>query len=255
MKDLEYIKALTDIDESFVQEALSVNDSTTKRRFSKRFVAIAVAAAILVLIATGWIYASNISAQFKISKSISLPDSIANEVPIPVLTPNSTNAEYGGYEHLLTRLPIIAEQYGVTYEEVSHYRLKNDGEYFIETGAFFTDDEAFAFFFTSDSVLETENHVYVVLYNEQKNEYKYEHRSFINTGSYTVSVKAEHGWSIIGAGSYFFSETTSTGSGKIKDLDDQEKELEIAVMISEEYMRYEYEYRKSHGMEIYFDMS
>lgn len=251
MRGNEFLDKMDLVDPMYVEAA----DSTTVKLSPKRKIVLLVAAVMLVLVATGWMYAANISVQFKISKSISLPDSIANGVPIPVLTPNSTNAEYDGHEHIPIRLPRIAEQYGVTYEEISHYRVKNDGEFFIETGAFFTDEEAFAFFFTSDSVFETENHVYVVLYNAQKDEYKYEHRSFTNMGSYTVTIQAEHGWSIIGAGSYFFSETTSTGAGKIKDMHDQEKELEIAEMISQEYMRHDYEYRKSHGMEIIFDMS
>lgn len=242
MKDLDYIKALTDIDESFVQEALSVNDSTTKRRFSKRFVAIAVAAVMLVLLATGAGVISLISTNISTNCIVKVSKTNMSEVEKTEL--NTYEREFIAFledkyddeyadimEGMLKQTTYgkernqeIASKYNIGFRGVMYYRIHEYEEHIVECGAFQkTNNGVFIYLNTDDNRFYSEARVFMYLYNDTTKEVIVDYAVIDRKGSYTANIDAEEGWTVLYAVVHIYHDYDIGGAGSTYEWADEEE--------------------------------
>ncbi len=194
MKDLEYIKALTDIDESFVQEAMSSNKIKVTSKLSKKLiVAVAAVLALLTLLAC-------------VDNGITLVDSVEDDI----------FTDDGTLEPAEVRLKEICEEYGMPtdmgiddgYADCTgyYYQDMQIGDYYYEFGYVSTGHKIFAFYLTNDNESEIKIETFQMLCNETEDEFKTETEYKKNCGTTVIMRDVEEGWKLFGSGSYFSGE-------------------------------------------------
>ncbi|MBQ8623613.1 MAG: hypothetical protein IJ424_04450 [Oscillospiraceae bacterium] len=218
MKNFEYIKALTDIDENYIEEAAEA--SYTAKFSHNRKIVMLVAAVMLVLLATGaaWVVSSlsvdveelgttDEGYELNIPKA-DIPEDLRRDLEeLELLTAEEMTElerEYASYMYGFTRLEHIAENYGHAYKGRILYEyfdeIGDNDAYYFEAGAFYDENgDVFVFCHTNDP--DFENHTLLcLLYSDpETKEEKYEYVIFDKVGAYTAVISDDEGWTLEGA--------------------------------------------------------
>lgn len=203
MKKTDYITALTNIDDCFVEEAaMHASDPKTARKLSKRFIAVAVAA-VLVLLTTVVCF--------------------GNDGSIVVDIVESDLFQYDGkLEPGEVRLMELCEEYGIPTDfDISGglwLEEKHCGDYYYEYGWVKTSSKIFAFYITNDdlSEIKIETHQYLCKNDidefesvdqfREVEEFKTDTKYIKNNGTTVLIHDVEEGWHIFGSYVYFSGE-------------------------------------------------
>ncbi len=192
MKNLEYIKALTDIDDEFVNEAEIA--AKTVNITSKRKITPLVAAATIGLMLVA---CSILTATSEVFTDKSPRDEVNNRVE--ALTEQTTSEDF--YDDYISRLAEIAAEYGIAEEDIvdkTYQEYIRNGYYFDEVilitkdtaiGRIITDAESFIF----------DVEFIGFFYNEKTDEFKtISQKTTAPGGKIEIIMNAERGWECFG---------------------------------------------------------
>lgn len=210
---------------------MTENENRTVKRTINKKVVLLIAAAILVLLATGaaWVVSS---------LSVDINNYRANEGSCVIEIPEASGVEgliqqiresdsemfseeyieeiqrsHSVQMYSITRLKEVAEKYGVEYKERAMYEYKKFDEYFCEVGMFFNDADVFFFCHTDNEGLESQTVIKIILFNPETGESKWEKIIFKETGAHIAKISAEEGWMIESVMTYFYSTEMGCGGG------------------------------------------
>ncbi len=203
MRGNDFLDKMELVDLKYVEAA----DAPKARSTHNRKIVLLIAAAVLTLLATGAAYiVSNLIVDVNnvaVEKSdivniptIDLSDSDIENLKAAGFSDsqiNSIDREYRLNQFSATRLPQLALEYNVEYENRLAYDFIENGDAYCEVGAFMNNNQVFTFCHTNDESIKTETVLYVLLYDTTTEEYNWEKVAFEETGAYTATITTETG--------------------------------------------------------------
>lgn len=189
MKKTDYISALTNIDDCFVEEAAFSSKSAYVNKRKIVLLVAAVMMAIMLVACSTYEYVESIEIEI-----LSLEDEMIEYIPDYEV---KSRVSYGGQENKSVRLKEIAIEKGYNEEiTTSFYACKKLEQVFVEAGAFHTDKEAFAFLYTNVDNFAQDTYVYLLLESEKGGAYKCQKVTIDVDSAYEVVISVENGWKI-----------------------------------------------------------
>lgn len=192
MKKTDYISALTNIDDCFIEEAAF---SSKSAYVNKRKIVLLVAAVLAMIVSLGCI-----------DNGLILVDPVEDDI-----------FTYDGIlEPGEVRLQEICKEYGIHtdmgiddgYAECAgyYYQDMQVGDYYYEFGYVYTGYKTFAFYLTNDNESEIKIETINTLYNETEDECKTKTEYIKDFGTTVIISDFEKGWKVFGNGVHFSGE-------------------------------------------------
>lgn len=192
MKKTDYISALTNIDDCFVEEAAF---SSKSAYVNKRKLVLLVAAVLAMIVSLACI-----------DNGLILVDPVEDDI-----------FTYDGIlEPAEVRLQEICKEYGIPtdmgfddgYADCAGYRYQDMqvGDYYYEFGYVYTGYKIFAFYLTNDNESEIKIETISTLYNETEDECKTITEFIEDSGTTVIIRDFEEEWKVFGTGVYFSGE-------------------------------------------------
>ncbi|MBQ8623611.1 MAG: hypothetical protein IJ424_04440 [Oscillospiraceae bacterium] len=191
MKLDDFVNELTNIDDKIIEESAEILTSAKRtHNFSKKIIAIAVAAVLVMLTAV-------VCIGYDVAIIV---DPVENDLFL-----------YDGrLEKGEVRLKEICEEYGIPtdIDITGGYWLdtKYSGDYYYEYGYVKTASKIFAFYLTNDDESEIKMETHQYLCNEDIDEFKADTEYVKSNGTTVIIHDVEEGWKVFGSQVYFSGE-------------------------------------------------
>ncbi len=185
MKDIDYISSLTNIDDCFLEEASGSCKMKTKHNFSKKIIAIAIAAVLAVLTSVVCVAYNSIIASARKDTCL-----FAQTHPLHTLSAD------------MVRLKELCEEYNIDtnfyMSAVYDYHIKHVDDYYYEYGFVETESIMFAFYLTNDDSLEIKIETHQYLHNKDNGGFDTQSHFVKNYGNTVIIKEVEEGWESYG---------------------------------------------------------